>query len=58
MRIVKSAYGLSEAPRLWYLRAKKLLLEAGFEELSMARATFVKREPKTKQVEAILCPCG
>lgn len=51
---MKSAYGLSEAPRLWYLRARKLLLEAGFEELSMAKATFVVKSKKHQQVQAIL----
>lgn len=55
LRVVKSAYGLSEAPRLWYLRARELLLEAGFEELSMAKATFIKKSKKDQQVQAILC---
>ena len=55
LRVVKSAYGLSEAPRLWYLRAKELLEEAGFEELQMAKATFLKRSKKNQEVEAILC---
>ena len=31
LKLVKGAYGLREAPRLWYLRAKEVLLEAGFE---------------------------
>ena len=42
LRILKSAYGLAEAPRLWYLRACELLEESGLKELSFARATFVK----------------
>ena len=41
LRILKSAYGLAEAPRLWYLRACQLLEESGMSELSFARATFV-----------------
>ena len=32
--ILRSAYGLAEAPRLWYERAKELLKECGFEEPS------------------------
>ena len=40
LKIVKGAYGLREAPRLWYLRAKEILLEAGFEELQTAKACF------------------
>ena len=55
LRVVKSAYGLSEAPRLWYLRARELLLEIGFEELAMAKATFVMRSKKSQEVQAILC---
>ena len=51
---LRVAYGLSEAPRLWYLRARELLVEAGFEELTMAKASFIKRSPK-KEVIAILC---
>ena len=53
LRVCKSAYGLSEAPRLWYMRAKELLEEIGFLELTMARATFVLKQ--NDQVVAILC---
>ena len=41
IQILKGAYGLTEAPGLWYLQAKKLLEEIGFVELQPARATFV-----------------
>ena len=41
LRVLKSAYGLAEAPRLWYLRAAQLLEECGLVELPFARATFV-----------------
>ena len=51
--LCKSAYGLSEAPRLWYLRAKELLEELNFIELELCRATFVLKEGQ--QVIAILC---
>ena len=56
-RILKSAYGLSEAPRLWYIQAKELLQRCGFEELAFAPATFVKRvrRVQTLVVVAILC---
>ena len=53
MRVCKSAYGLSEAPRLWYLRARELLISIGFEELQMAKATFIMKQKG--DVIAILC---
>ena len=43
LRILKGAYGLSEAPRLWYLRARQLLHDCGFVELRCARAVFTLR---------------
>ena len=39
--VIKGAYGLTEAPRLWYLRAREILAGIGFVELTFARATFV-----------------
>ncbi|CAE7864387.1 TY1B-PL [Symbiodinium microadriaticum] len=53
--VLRSAYGLAEAPRLWYERAKELLKDCGFEELSFALCTFVWKHPKTKHVMAVLC---
>ena len=47
LKIVKGAYGLREAPRLWYLKAREVLMECGFEELKTAKACFVLRD-KTK----------
>ena len=41
LRVLKSAYGLAEAPRLWYLRAAQLLQECGLQELTFSRSTFV-----------------
>eukprot|EP00971_Amphidinium_carterae_P159289 3157789-Amphidinium_carterae.1 len=41
LHLLKGAYGLSEAPRLWFLQAKKLVEECGFRELMEARACFV-----------------
>ena len=40
LKLVKGAYGLREAPRLWYLRAREILMEAGFEEMNTAKACF------------------
>eukprot|EP00439_Symbiodinium_sp_Y106_P070485 s391_g12.t1 len=56
-RILKSAYGLSEAPRLWYIQAKELLSKCGFEEVPFCPATFVKRVRRAAKlsVVAILC---
>ena len=56
-KILKSAYGLSEAPRLWYQKAKEDLKKCGFVELSFAPATFVKTRKRGSGlvVVAILC---
>ena len=43
LRVLKGAYGLTEAPRLWYLRARQLLNDCGFVELRCARAVFTLR---------------
>ena len=52
-KILKSAYGLSEAPRLWYMQAKELLGRCNFEEVPWAPATFIKK--RGTGVVAILC---
>ena len=44
LQVLKSIYGLTEAPRLWYLRAKEVFEEAGFQELRLSRSTFVLME--------------
>ena len=54
LRIVKGAYGLAEAPRLWYLRAVELLEKMGMEELSFSRSTFVLKS-KAGKVVAVCC---
>ena len=46
IRVVKGIYGLKEAPRLWYLKAKETLIACGWEELSIAKAVFVCRNAK------------
>ena len=43
---MKDVYGLKEAPRLWYLRARQLITQCGWEELRTAKATFVVRNPE------------
>ena len=55
LRVCKSAYGLSEAPRLWYLRATELLVEVGFKEIPMCRATYIWKKEDSLEVAAILC---
>ncbi|CAE7928562.1 RE1, partial [Symbiodinium sp. KB8] len=52
-KILKSAYGLSEAPRLWYIQAKDLLKRCGFEEIPWVPATFLKK--RQGKVVAMLC---
>ena len=44
LKILKGAYGLTEAPRLWYVKAKNLLEGIDAVELKIARAVFVFRE--------------
>ena len=44
MQVLKSAYGLTESPRLWYLRAKEVLEGTGLKELAASRSTFVASE--------------
>ena len=45
LQVLKGAYGLTEAPRLWYLRARQILVETiGFVEMQCARAVFVYRQ--------------
>ena len=46
LQVLKGAYGLTEAPRLWYLRARELLVSIGVVELAMARAVFALRRGK------------
>ena len=55
LRVCKSAYGLSEAPRLWYLRATELLAEVGFQEIPMCKATYIWKKGGSSEVAAILC---
>lgn len=53
MQVLKSAYGLCEAPRLWYLKAVKELEQTPLKELACARSVFVASEGGKSW--AILC---
>ncbi|CAE7368424.1 RE2, partial [Symbiodinium sp. KB8] len=56
-KVLKSAYGLAEAPRLWYLQARELLVSCGFVEVPFAPATFVKlrKQGGRTTTVAVLC---
>ena len=47
MQVLKSAYGLTESPRLWYLEARETLEASALEELAASRSTFVASEKGT-----------
>lgn len=44
MQVLKSAYGLTESPRLWYLEAKDGMKEVDMDELAASRSTFTATE--------------
>ena len=52
-QVLKSAYGLTEAPRLWYLKACKNLKQTPLQELSIAKATYAAFDEKGTW--ALLC---
>ena len=54
LQILKSAYGLAEAPRLWYLRAAALLEECSLVEVPFSRATFLRSEGGVTKVACAL----
>ena len=56
LRVLKSAYGLTEAPRLWYLRAVELIHKTALKEIPAARATFVASE--NGELRDPLLACG
>lgn len=47
MQVLKSAYGLTESPRLWYLEAKDGMKEVDMDELAASRSTFIATENGT-----------
>ena len=44
IELLKGVFGLSESPRLWWLRFRQCVLAAGFIELKYAKAAFVLYE--------------
>lgn len=44
LQVLKSAYGLTESPRLWYLEARETLQAAMLEELAASRSMFAASE--------------
>ena len=54
MQVIKGAYGLAEAPRLWYLEAVRKM-KCRFIELACCRGTFVLLDSMTTPVIAICC---
>ena len=51
---LKGVFGLKEAPRLWYLAARRKCQSAGFDELKTAKSTFVVRDPDTGEPVGML----
>lgn len=49
LELLNGAYRLRGAPRLWYVQANIVLLEAGPEELQTANACFALRAPTTRE---------
>ncbi|CAE7425559.1 psaC, partial [Symbiodinium necroappetens] len=41
VRLTKGGFGLSESPRLWYLRLRRGLIDVGLKELKLSPGTFV-----------------
>ena len=54
LTLLKGAYGLTEAPRLWYLKARSLLESVGAVELKIARAAFVFREKSKEGTDGLI----
>ena len=50
----KGAYGLAEAPRLWYLRARELLQKCGCQELRICRSVFTLRDKEDDKLRGII----
>ena len=54
LRLVKGAYGLIDAPYLWYCALKEKLLELEFEIAPWDPCVFVLRHPKTRRPEGVI----
>ena len=53
-KLTKSAYGLVDAPYLWYQALRKKLLELSFEESPFDPCVYILRNPTTGEPEGIL----
>ena len=53
-RLAKSAYGLIDAPFLWFQALKDHLLLLGFEQSPFCPCTFILRCQKTQKPEGII----
>ena len=53
-RLVKSAYGLIDAPYLWYKALSEALLKLGFETAPFDPCLFVLRNSQTQKLHGIL----
>lgn len=53
-RLVKSAYGLIDAPFLWYQALSSELVELGFEISPFDPCLFILRHPETKRPRGII----
>ncbi len=53
-RLVKSAYGLIDAPYLWYKTLSSALLKLNFEQSPFDPCVFLLRHPETKRPRGII----
>ena len=53
-RLTKSAYGLIDAPYLWFQALREELLKLEFEQSPFCPCTFILRNPKTKEPDGIM----
>ena len=53
-KLTKSAYGLVDAPFLWYQALKKRLLQLSFEDSPFDPCVFILRHPQSGEPEGIL----
>ena len=54
IQVKKGLFGLREAPRLWWLRARTVILEAGFTEVKACPATFVLHDDNGHIIGALI----
>ena len=54
LRLVKGAYGLVDAPFLWYQALRGELLRLGMEEAPWDPTVYILRDPKTRRPKGII----